>query len=80
MQCGQKNLNFFQVNCRNIVNKRRALNEIVRELPENTIFCFTKIWLTSDNHDDFYNPKKDQCVCVLDLTERKRAFQKRGEV
>ena len=63
MQCGQKNLKFFQVNCRSIVNKRRALNEIVGELTKNTIFCFTETWLTSNDHDDFYNPKKDQYGC-----------------
>ena len=25
--------------------------------------CFTETWLTSDNHDDFYIPKKDQYKC-----------------
>ena len=53
----------FQLNCRSIVNKRRAINAIVGELPENTIYCFTETWLTSNDHDDFYNPKKDQYVC-----------------
>ena len=56
----KKKPKIFQVNCRSVVNKRRALNAIVGELPENTIFCFTETWLTSNDHDDFYNPKKDQ--------------------
>ena len=36
---------------------------MVGELPENTIFCFTETWLTSNDHDDYYNPKKDQHMC-----------------
>ena len=26
-------------------------------------FCFTETWLTSNDHDDFHNPKNDQYVC-----------------
>ena len=59
----KKKAKIFQVNCRIIVNKRRALSAVVGELPENTIFCFTDTWLTSNDQDDFYNPKKDQYVC-----------------
>ena len=59
----KKKPKIFQVNWRSVVNKRLALNAIVGELPKNTIFCFTETWLTSNDHDDFYNPKKDQYVC-----------------
>ena len=68
----------FQVNCRSIVNKRRALNEIVGELPENTVFfCFTETWLTSNDHDDFYNLKKDQYVCFR-FDRAKEGISKKG--
>ena len=77
MQCGQKNLKIFQVNCRSIVNKRRALNEIVGELPENTIFCFTETWLTSNDHDNFYNPMKDQYLCFR-FERAKEGISKKG--
>ena len=77
MQCGQKNLKIFQINCRSIVNKRQALNEIVGELPENTIFCFTETWLTSNDHDDFYNPKKDQYV-YFRFDRAKEGISKKG--
>ena len=77
MQCGQKNLKIFQVNCRSIVNKRRTINEFVGELPENTIFCFTETWLTSNDHDDFYNLKKDQYVCFR-FDRAKEGISKKG--
>ena len=70
----------FQHNCRSIVNEvneGRALNEIVGELPENTIFCFTESWLTSNDHDDVYNPKKDQYVCFR-FDRAKEGISKKG--
>ena len=70
----------FQVNCRSIVNKRRTLNAIVGELPENTFFCFTETWLNSKDHDDFYNPKKDQYVCFRFDRAKKGILKKGGDV
>ena len=72
-----KKLKIFQVNCRSIVNKRQALNAIVGELPENTNFCFTETWLTSNDHDDFYIPKTDQYVC-LRFDRAKWGISKKG--
>ena len=73
----KKKPKIFQVYCRSFVNKRRELNAIVGELPENTIFRFTETWLTSNDHDDFYSPKKDQYVC-FEFDRAKEGISKKG--
>ena len=76
----KKNLKIFQVNYRSIVNKRRALNEIVGELPENTIFFVLQRHGSLATIMMTFITLRKTSMCVLDLTERKRAFRKRAEV
>ena len=71
-------LKIFQLSCQSIVTKRRTSNAIVEELPNNTIFCFTETWLTSNDPYDFYKPKKDQYVCFTFESAKKGISKKSG--
>ena len=56
-------LKIFHSNCQSLVKKKHQLKNLINDMGRNCIYCFTETWFTENDHEQLYNPDKENFCC-----------------